>query len=364
MASAAPDLFFAFPGDLATVSGGYGYDRRVIAELSAAGLGVEPVSLGPALPGADATALAEGGRRLASLRGKAPVVVDGLALGVLPEAAAAAARTRRLVALVHHPLAEETGLSRTARAALRASEAAALAVAAAVVVPSPHVADLLARDYAVPAARIAVAVPGVEPAAPAAPSADPPHRLLAVGALVPRKGYDVLLDALARLPHRDVRLTIAGNAERDRATAAALAEARRTLGLEARVAFAGEVDAAALEALWRGADLFVTASRFEGYGMVVSEALARGLPVVGTDGGALARTIPPVAGRIVPAGDPAALAAAIDGILEPAAFREAAAEAARLAGRLPRWSDTAGVFRRIVLDGKEREPCAASTSTG
>ncbi len=132
-------------------------------------------------------------------RRECPIVVDGLALGALPEAAEKIARRAPLVALVHHPLALEAGLSPADAQKLFESERKALAAARSVIVTSRATAKRLNADYDVPPERITVAPPGTDRAAPAKGSADGTLRLLSVGAVVPRKGFDVLIAALASI---------------------------------------------------------------------------------------------------------------------------------------------------------------------
>ena len=133
---------FAVPGDLATPTGGYGYDRRIIAELRALGWQVDVVSLGDGFPRPSAEQRAIALSRLKSVPEGVPVVVDGLALGALPEEAETIARRAPLVALVHHPLALETGLSPEDAEKLFESERAALAAVHAVIVTSPTTGEL------------------------------------------------------------------------------------------------------------------------------------------------------------------------------------------------------------------------------
>ena len=120
-------IAFAVPGDLATPTGGYGYDRRIIAELRALGWQVDVVSLGDGFPRPSAEQRAIALSRLKALPDGVPVIVDGLALGALPEEAEKIARRAPLVALVHHPLALETGLSPADAEKLFESERTALA---------------------------------------------------------------------------------------------------------------------------------------------------------------------------------------------------------------------------------------------
>ena len=158
---------------------------------------------------------------------------------------------------------------------------------------SAATARLLVCDFAVPPDRIVVAPPGSDKVAPARGSHGGPVELLAVGAIVERKGYDVLIAALAGLTDLPWRLTIAGDRDRDPPIAARLEADIARRGLEARVVLEGAVPAARLAALHQNADLFVLASRFEGYGMAYADAIAHGLPVIGTDAGAIPDTVPP-----------------------------------------------------------------------
>ena len=206
---------FAVPGDLATPTGGYAYDRRMIAELGDLGWQVDLLDLGDGFPWpSEATRTAALTQLLAIPAGRA-IVVDGLALGVLPEAAAQLAGRNPLLALVHHPLALEAGLSAEQADALRGSERAALSAVQGVIVTSAATARLVAADYGVPAERITIAKPGSDPAPLAPGSRDGVVRLLSVGAVVPRKGFDVLIAALATLGDLPWQLTIAGDRTRD-----------------------------------------------------------------------------------------------------------------------------------------------------
>lgn len=340
---------FAVPGSLDQPTGGYAYDRRVIAELRRRGCEVEVIDLGDGFPHPATQTMVEALPRLRQVPAGQPIIIDGLALGVLPEAARQLAATHPLIALVHHPLALETGLTTETAAALRRSERAALAAVRHVIVTSPATARVLVGDYGVAPAAITVVRPGNDPAPPTTRQADRHGtlHLLAVGAVVPRKGYDVLIEALARLTDLDWRLTITGDCTRDRATATALATRLVLLRLGPRVRMTGAVGEDELIRLYRDADLFVLASHHEGYGMAFAEAINHGLPVVGTKAGAIVETVPEGAGILVPPGNIASLAAALRTMIADAALRARASAAARRgAGDLPSW-DAAG---RAFLD--------------
>ncbi len=188
---------FTVPGDLATPTGGYAYDRRMIAELGALGWRIEVVNLGDGFPQPAPDIRAAAAATLAALSPRQPIVIDGLAFGVLPQAAGMLQSSHALVALVHHPLALEAGLSVAEAAALRASERSALACARHVIVTSAATARLLSAEYEVAPARLSVVAPGTDRAAAKERVPHGAVALLAVGSLVPRKGYDVLIAALA-----------------------------------------------------------------------------------------------------------------------------------------------------------------------
>lgn len=329
----------AFPGDLATPTGGYAYDRRMLGELQALGLDIAPLPLGAGFPFPAPGAVAEALARLGATAPGTVLLVDGLALGVLP-AAGLGALGRPIVGLVHHPLALESGLEAATQARLEGSERAALARCRAVVVTAPATARTLAADFAVPAAAITLALPGTEDA-PRAPGDGDPPRLIAIGSVIPRKGYGVLLEAIERLGDLPFSLTIAGSLTLDPVTAADI-RARADALPEGRVRLLGALPEAQLDRLFEAADIFVHPSLYEGYGMVLAEALKRGLPVVSTTGGAAAETVPDGAGLKVPPGDAGALAEALRAVICDRALRRRLADAAFAAGAaLPTWADGA-----------------------
>jgi glycosyltransferase involved in cell wall biosynthesis len=343
------DLVFAVPGDLATPTGGYAYDRRIIAELRQLGWRPEILDLGDGFPRPNALTRAAAKAHLADVPKGRPIVIDGLAFGVLPEAGEMLRATHPLIALVHHPLALETGLTAQEADAMRTSERAALACARSIVVTSRATGRLLVGQYGVGADRITVAEPGTDRPARARAIPDGPVALLAVGAVVPRKGYDVLVAALASLADLPWRLIIVGDTGRDVAAAMQLAADIGTHRLADRITLSGAVSAERLAGLYANADLFVLPSRHEGYGMAFAEALAYGLPIVGTTAGAIPDTVPAEAGMLVPPGDPAALAAALRRLVEDKTERSRLAAGARAAAaRLPTWAASAERFARAI----------------
>jgi glycosyltransferase involved in cell wall biosynthesis len=237
-----------------------------------------------------------------------------------------------------------TGLTPAEAAALADLERRLLAGAARVIVTSEGTRRDLAA-YEVPERRIGVVVPGTDPAPLARGSGGPGLGLLCVASLTSRKGHLVLLEALARLAALDWRLVCVGSPERDPACAAAIGVALERLDLRPRVELAGERGEAEIGLYYDRADLFVLASYHEGYGMVLAEALARGLPVIATQAGAIPDTVPDGAGLLVPPGDPEALAAALRRVMTEPQLRAALMAGARaVRGGLPGWDDAARTF--------------------
>jgi glycosyltransferase involved in cell wall biosynthesis len=338
---------FAVPGDLATPTGGYAYDRRMIAELGVLGWQVDLLDLGEGFPWPGEATRVAALAQLLSIPAGRTMVIDGLALGALPEAASQLAGRNPLLALVHHPLALEAGLSDEQADALRRSERAALSTVQGVVVTSASTARLVAADYGVPADSITIAKPGSDPAPLAPGSRDGIVRLLSVGTVVPRKGFDVLIAALATLGDLPWQLTIAGDRTRDRNAAAELDADIARHALENRVAVLGVVSPLHLAALYAEADVFALASHFEGYGMAYAEAVAHGLPVIGTTGGAIPDTVPSDAGLLVPPGDMPALAKALRRVIGDSDLRQRLKGGARAAApQLPTWRQSAEILAR------------------
>ena len=342
-------IAFAVPGDLNAPTGGYAYDRRMIAELERIGWHVDILNLGEGFPWPSDETRTSAEALLLGVPNGDTIVIDGLAFGVLPSAGLNLRINHPVIALVHHPLALESGLSAQQIVTLRDSERAALAAATRVVVTSGATARCLAADYGVPKAHIVVAPPGVDQAPMARGNVDGVVQLLSVGAVVPRKGYDVLIASLATLSELPWHLSIAGNLRADPEAAAALEKDIARFRLAARVTLFGAVPQTRLAELYGNADVFVLASRFEGYGIAYAEAIARGLPVIGTTAGAIPDTVPAGAGILVSPNDQLALARALRRVIaEPNERAKLADRARKAASQLPNWGDSAKILAHVI----------------
>ena len=337
--------------DPARPSGGNVYDRRVCRGLAALGCAVHEHAVPGDWPRPGTAGHAALSRAVRRIPDGAVVLLDGLIASAAPEALVPQASRLRQVVLVHMPLGhrppdDEAG-------ALRAREREVLAAAAAVVTTSAWTRRRLGELYALPADRVHVAEPGVD-AACLAPGTAAGDGLLCVAALTPDKGHDVLLDGLAMATDLSWRCACVGSLVRDPAFADGVRRRARTSGLGDRVRFPGPRTGPELDRAYAAADLLVLASQAETYGMVVTEALARGLPVLAAEIGGVTEALGrgedgARPGLLVPPGDAAALGAALRTWLGDADLRRRLRGAAReRRASLCRWPDTTSVLAGVL----------------
>lgn len=337
------DFTLIVAGDPEQLTGGYLYDARIVEALRDLGWSIDVVGLSGRFPEPDAVASHALDSALTALPDGSRAVIDGLAMGGLPAIIERHATRLSIAALVHHPLADETGLGSPEQQRFRISETRALAAVDRVIVTSAYTAHRLA-DFAVPAAKIAVIEPGVHRGELSEPGGDTP-RLLCVATVTPRKGQDLLVDALAQLAALPWQCDLVGALDRADHYVETVRRKVADSDLTTRVRLLGSQSPEQLTQHYHTADLFVLPSHYEGYGMVITEALAHGLPVVTTTGGALAHTLPDEAGIKVPPGDVEALRDALKKMLaEPEATRRYRDGARRVRETLNDWPAAARAF--------------------
>ena len=346
-----PQLHLVVPGSIDQRTGGYVYDARIVWGLDAIGWDVVVHELAGRFPDTDTHALDSLRTTLAVIPSGARVVVDGLAMGSLPAPVTRHGGRLRILSLVHHPLADETGLDAAQRERLVRLESEALQACVGVIVTSDFTATRL-QMLGISTDRVRVVRPGVDRARRAiGPGEGEPPCILCVASVTPRKGQDVLMRALGRLREASWSCVCAGSLGWEPAYAKRVQEQARASGVADRVHFVGECDADALDALYDTSSFFALPSYFEGYGMVLAEAMMHGLPVVATTGGAVPGTVPREAGVLVPPGDDQALADALGVLIRDPARRSRCGEAAlRHANSLPGWDQAAAEFADAVLD--------------
>ncbi|MES1925502.1 glycosyltransferase family 4 protein [Salinisphaera sp. T31B1] len=346
----AMPVHFIVAGDPGQPTGGYVYDARIVEGLRALGFKVTVHGLPGRFPLPDSCATHALANTLDGLADDSCVVIDGLAGGGLADVIEPHAGRLRLIGLVHHPLTDETGLDQRTRELLKASERRTIAAMDHVVVTSQYTAERLTA-LAMPSAALSVVAPGVEPAQPAPARRAGPLRLLCVAGITQRKGHDVLVEALARTADRSWRLRLVGPLDRSPACTQRLIAQIEAHQLTDRISLSGVLSADDLAYAYQQSDLFVLASHYEGHGMVIDEAIAHGLPVVTTTGGALPLTLPDGCGLAVPPGDAVALADALAELLDNPRQRAAcAAESRAAAASQPRWEDAARGFAAVLAE--------------
>ncbi|MGX4688655.1 glycosyltransferase family 4 protein [Streptomyces sp. JNUCC 63] len=352
-------VHFVLPGgvdDPATPSGGNAYDRRVTLDLPGFGWQVQPYAVDGHWPRPGAQARSELARVLRELPDGAVVLLDGLVACGVPEIVVPETERLRMAVLVHLPLGDETGLDPAVAAELDAREREVLRAVPAVVATSDWAVRRLVSHHGLAPDRVHVATPGAD-IAPLAPGTDGVSRLLCVAAVTPRKGQHRLVEALAAVTDLPWTCTCVGALTQEPAYVAELRDLIGKYGLQDRFHLAGPQAGAELDASYAAADLMVLASYAETYGMAVTEALARGIPVLATDVGGVPEAVGRapdggVPGILVPPEDPAALAAELRGWFGEADVRRRLKAAAR--GRraaLDGWANTArslaGVLGRL-----------------
>ena len=336
--------------DLSRPSGGNTYDRHLCRELGAHGWSVRERAVAGFWGHPDAASFAALEEAMREIPDDAVVLLDGLIASTAPEVLVPQASRLRLIVLVHMPLGH-----RPPDKEARSREREVLDAATATVTTSAWSRRRLIELYDLPADRVRVAEPGAEAAEPAS-GTEAGGALLCVGAVSFEKGHDILLEALESVSELSWHCTCVGSLDRDPAFVESLRRRSLDAGLGERVSFAGPRTGTDLDLSYGSADLLVHASRAETYGLVITEALARGLPVVATEVGGLVEALGESAagtrpGLLVAPEDPVALGDALSAWLGDAELR---ARLCRAAGdrreSLPRWSTTASEVARVLAE--------------
>lgn len=358
-------MHFVMPGgvdDPRTPSGGNTYDARVCLDLPAFGWQVHKHAIDGSWPRPGAAARAELARTLGEMADGSRVLLDGLVACAAPEIIAGETERLRLAVLVHLPLGDETGIDPGLAAELDARERRTLRSVPAIVATSEWAARRLVAHHGLAPDRVHVAAPGAD-IAPLAAGTDGVSRLLCVASVTPRKAQHRLVEAIATLTDLNWSCVCVGGLGQDPGYVDELRELIDHHSLGDRLQLVGPQAGAELDASYASADLMVLTSYAETYGMAVTEALARGIPVLATDVGGLPEAVGRapdggMPGILVPPDNSAALAAELRGWFLDADVRRRLRAAAR--GRraaLDGWAATArslaGVLGRLGRDERK-----------
>ena len=329
---------YFYSTDYEQKTGGWVYNQHVVDWLRRTGNRIDIHTVPVAFPAPSERTIAEVSAILDGLEPGSVLLTDHIYSCMF--APILHGRQLHIVSIFHHSLAEEHADGE----GFRAIEQAAIDLSDTVIVTSRETRAYVARHYGATDDRIVVALPGIDPQ-----PASPPHRggrwnLLSVGAVIPRKRYELMIEALASLAAIDWSLTITGNTGRYPDYVADLGKMIGDRDLAARVTFAGELTDGEIQARWRDTHLYLASSAYEGYGMAVSEALVRAIPVVTTASGAVASWAAEGA-TLVGSDEPKAFAAALAPILaQPARYAEARRRAASFGSRLASWDESLAVI--------------------
>lgn len=335
-------VLYITSSDYAVRTGGHVYNSRLVQSLSQQGIVLETHCLEQGFPVVPEPQRASLARRIASLAPDTLLLMDHVYLGRLLELLRQMPHPVATIFLHSDVMEHGTGADEKGRRLFEA-ERACLQRADALLVPSHETARYAEEAYAIPADRIRISVPGNDPV----PRTDLGKvgerngpRILSVGAIIPRKRYDYLLDVAAQMGTRDWVWQVAGDPARYPGHLLALKDKAEALGLTERFHFLGDVSDAQLEQLWQQSNLYVAASHYEGYGMAVAEALRHGVPVASTASGAVS-TWAKSGVMQVSADDAVSVAAQIERLFAtPDALQELGDLAWDFGRTLPSWAET------------------------
>lgn len=342
--SAVPVHFaFIFPGNPETLTGGYTYGRRIIEASKALGASVDVIPLPDGYPTPDTSNLEKTDDILTAIPDDTLVVFDGLAFSALPGLVGKHASRLRFVALVHHPLADESGISSDQRRSLFDSEKASLKHAQRVIVSSPFTRNRL-QDFDVEPARCDVVEPGIDDAPFNAVRDDAnPVRLLYVASLTERKGHLDLFEVLHMLNSDDWRLDLVGPADLAPEYGETVLAAAKAFG--SAVHYHGPLTESELSDLYKKADIYVSPAKYEGYGMALATAVVHGLPIIAVDGGAVSTTPAGMAAQLVFPDEPVGFSYALkSAITDPEERKRLAEQSRSFRSHLKGWEDQARKF--------------------
>lgn len=313
-------VVFAVPGKLDQLTGGYLFDRRVVESFRDRDSAIRVAELPGAFPLVDLVAINAAKDLVSSLKQEEVLVIDGLALpafaSLLP-----LKQGGRSIGFIHHPLFLETNLMKDLDRYFSDLESALWSSLDGIICASPSTARTVI-SAGICHKKVLVASPGVDlPTLPQQRYLKGTHgvkalRLLCVATVTARKGHIFLIQALSQLRHKPWTLDCYGCLDRDPDSVKMVRRSITQYGLADRISLHGEISPEQLSSAWLQADVFVLPSLHEGYGMVLTEAIAHGLPVVSTLAGAIPETLPQSASCLVEPSNSLALANVLSELMD------------------------------------------------
>lgn len=342
-------ILFVIPGDINLPTGGYRYDKQITNLWKENDLEVELISIKGAYPFPEEKETKLALQSIDNLPDADIAVVDGLFGGASPGFLKKLSKRMPTVALIHHPLCLENGITPQQASTLEASEKAGLEHVSAVITPSPATTQTIGSLFEFPAEKTFTVVPGVERSELAIGSSSETLNLLCVGSVIERKGYKTLIQALANLKSLDWHLDCIGSTDFDKDLFDRLILQIQQEGMSEQITFHGAVSEAKVHSAYKSADIFVLPSLFEGYGMVYAEAIIRGIPVIGTTAGAIPKTVPDTCGILVEPQNVDELTQALKLMISDRKLREYYRKGAiKAEADFPTWEASAQKFSQIL----------------
>lgn len=345
-------LHFLVPGSIKNRTGGTIYDRRIIEGLEKLGINVKLHEVSGNFPYPDVEEVDSLSSLLEKIPDNSLAIIDGLILGVIPKIIKPHSGRLKIIALIHHPLCDETGFDDRERIRLLERESRSLKSVSSIMVTSIFTSERMRElELVEENHRITVVEPGADPS-PLSPEHVPGEtlKLISIGAVTKRKSHQDLLSALSTLKELDWNLICMGSLDQDREYAEETLKMVEKSGLSDRVIFTGEVSEQKLKDIIQNAHLLVHPSRYEGYGMVITEAISRGIPVLSSSGGALKFTLPEGAGILHEPGNVQSLNKALSSILKDEVLYSIIRKGAERAREEIRTWDQAAAEFKIALE--------------
>ena len=343
-------LHFIIKGELDQKTGGYIYDARIIQELRLLGWNITVYSTANSSPGEEGRVAEDLESILSGIEDNEVVILDGLVMGQQPLVLGQHAHRLRMISLLHHPLSEESGLTELEKDRLFHSEKAAVASCIGVITTSDFTSQQL-NNMGVLESIIKTVIPGTD----RSPISMGPHktfspRFLCVASVIPRKGLDTLVESLSQIMHLDWECICAGSLDRNPGYASTILKMARDKELKGRILFTGECSQSTIDKFYHISSIFVLPSMYEGYGMVLTEAAIRGLPIISTTAGAIPNTLKGINAVLVPPGDTQSLAKAMEQALadetpDSEGFTIRANQAQK---HFPNWKSTTKHFEEAI----------------